>query len=71
MEHRGSHGPNSLERAATSARSVLETGVNNALQPTTIATYLTQMWAANIMQTIGWTIVGGLYQAANIGRSAH
>merc|ERR1712224_913365 len=63
-EHRG------MERATFDARSALSAGLNNAIQPTTIATYLTQMWAANIFQTIGWTIVGGLYQIGGLGRSA-
>ena len=38
-----------------------------ALDSNTIATYLTQMWIGNIMQTFGWSIAGYL-AAANSGR---
>ena len=38
-----------------------------ALDSGTVATYLTQMWIGNIMQTIGWTIASSL-NPANSGR---
>merc|ERR1712106_170989 len=65
-------GSNSVYKnfAVNTGSTVISLATSNALEPTTIATYLTQMWMANIMQTIGWTIVGSL--AANrgvIGRS--
>ena len=40
---------------------------SKALDSNTIATYLTQMWIGNIMQTIGWSIAG-YFVAANSGR---
>ena len=41
---------------------------NTALQPSTIATYLTQMWIGNIVQTIGWSVLGA-FTGAQSGRS--
>merc|ERR1719234_1989840 len=58
MEHRDIH-PNSVYgKMAGSARTLVVAATDNALQPSTIATYLTQMWIGNILQTIGWSVVG-------------
>merc|ERR1712106_220205 len=68
--HKREGSNNVYKNAVDTGRTVISLATNNALEPTTIATYLTQMWAANIFQTIGWTIVGSL--SANrgvIGRS--
>merc|ERR1711962_88780 len=68
-EHRrGSGRPSVLGQAALNARNLVMRASSNAFQPATIATYLTQMWLANIFQTVGWAIVGGLYNV-NSGRS--
>lgn len=47
------------------ARNFLVIATNTAFQGTTIATYLTQMWTANIIQTIGWALIGAFYSNAN------
>merc|ERR1719400_1067116 len=45
----------------------VESILQNIKQSSTIATYLTQMWIGNILQTIGWSIVGA-FVGANSGR---
>jgi len=70
-EHRGNHimgQVNPYQDMAEKARSLIVLATNNALQSTTIATYLTQMWLSNVFQTIGFTILGALF-GANNGRS--
>ena len=69
MEHRGKEAPGAAyKRAGEKARNLVVAATNTALLPSTIATYLTQMWLANIFQTFGWALVGGLYSAST-GRS--
>jgi len=69
MEHRQKEAPGApLRKAGEKARNLVVAATNTALLPNTIATYLTQMWLANIFQTLGWAIVGGLY-SSNTGRS--
>ena len=68
MEHRQKEAPGApLRKAGEKARNLVVAATNTALLPNTIATYLTQMWLANIFQTLGWAIVGGLY-SSNTGR---
>jgi len=68
-EHRLKDAPGAAYRkAGENARNLVVAATNTALLPSTVATYLTQMWIANIMQTFGWAIVGGLYSATT-GRS--
>ena len=65
MEHRLKEAPGAAYRkAGENARNLVVAATNTALLPTTVATYLTQMWIANLMQTFGWAIVGGLYSAS-------
>ena len=65
MEHRLKEAPGAVyRRAGDKARNLVVAATNTALLPSTVATYLTQMWIANIMQTFGWAIVGGLYSAS-------
>ena len=65
MEHRLKEAPGAAyRRAGDNARNLVVAATNTALLPSTVATYLTQMWIANIMQTFGWAIVGGLYSAS-------
>jgi len=69
MEHRLREAPGAAyKKAGENARNLVVAATNTALLPSTVATYLTQMWIANIMQTFGWAIVGGLYSAST-GRS--
>ena len=65
MEHRGKQQQQPYRKMGQTARSLVVAATNNAFQPTTIATYLTQMWAANIMQTVGWALVGALYSTSS------
>jgi len=53
--------PNAYVEGANKARNLLVVASNTAFQGTTIATYLTQMWTANILQTVGWALVGIFY----------
>ena len=70
MEHRLKEAPYTpYKEVAVKARNLVVAATNTALLPSTVATYLTQMWIANIMQTFGWAIVGGLYSAST-GRLA-
>ena len=65
MEHRLREAPGAAyKKAGENARNLVVAATNTALLPSTVATYLTQMWIANIMQTFGWAIVGGLYSAS-------
>ena len=64
MEHRGKQ-QQPYRKMGQTARNLVVAATNNAFQPTTIATYLTQMWAANIMQTVGWALVGALYSTSS------
>merc|ERR1711970_742649 len=69
MEHRLKEAPGAAYRkAGEKARNLVVAATNTALLPSTVATYLTQMWLANIFQTFGWALVGGLYSAST-GRS--
>ena len=65
MEHRLKEAPYTpYKEVGVKARNLVVAATNTALLPSTVATYLTQMWIANIMQTFGWAIVGGLYSAS-------
>merc|ERR1712142_326977 len=67
-EHRRDSNEGSYASAAERARSTLRLATNNALQGTTIATYLTQLWLQNIMQTVGFTALG-LFFSSSTARS--
>lgn len=56
---------NAYAMVGEKARNFLVIATNTAFQGTTIATYLTQMWTANIIQTIGWALIGAFYSNAN------
>ena len=50
------------------ARQSLLSATNVVLTPESVTTYLAQMWITNIMQTVGWGLIGAI-SAKTSGRS--
>ena len=43
------------------ARNLMLSTANVVLTPSTVSTYLAQMWITNIMQTVGWGLIASLF----------
>lgn len=59
---------NTMAGMMNKARSVILQGTNSALQSNNVGTYLSTMWISNLMQTVGFSMLGMMASSASSGR---